>query len=1602
MSTHSFVRAYLRVVCLAVLSAAVVLSSGACLIGRGAALATAGPTTPPTSPPESRLPLTPTAGPQPALVAPAPPPQTAPIQLEVLSYTIYPWADTALKAVGEVQNRGPQPVGDVTVSMALLDAGSQELASGEAMIAGSISPGAKRAFTVDLQGAPQAPKEWTKVRFQTGGRAVDPNEPSQEYLDFRIDDLTVRERNDQYFVAEGKLTNTGGKVSQSPVAWITAYDATGKVIDVASGGASAPLEPGQSMGFSALLEHLKALPASYSAMAWGVLLPGGEAPAGPAPAESTKLEVVSSQTYADPQSNSLAIVGEVANRGAAPAIGVEVHATVLDASGTVLATTGQNSVGHAALPPGETWPFVLGMNLPQAPYDKIQLEVSGRAPEATETSPFTRDFQIDGVSAAAPDAWHKFGLLGLVKNTGAQRAEQVAVCAVEYDAAGHVLDVGSVHPEVDRLSPGGSAPFDLRFDHLKAAPQNYKLFVDGWLSQGPETKVEVASYVAYQDAAGRLEVLGEVANTGDVAARMANVAVTLLGADGKPVAVDGSGLGYLAPGEWDTFTSLVTLPKQGYKDLRLDVGGEPDMGGPPADRYTDLTITQVRVGKSTSQANTYTAIGRVKNTGRETVKNALVKGIVRDAAGRLTDLNSVRTETGALKSGDEAPFALQFQHTGAPPAKVDYRAAGELVTPHTPTPPATPTMPVPTATPTPEPAAMGQLAVASYSQYVDPAGKWVFVGEVKNSGPSTVGNVVVTVTLLDAAGQVAGAGAGHIKHTIYPGASLPFAFTMDPPKGEVKQMVFAVTGEPDESGSESSNLPTTSNLKQDPATGKWSLTGTVKNNSDGPIQELELIVAAREKDNGDDPGKVLDVAIGYPEQRNLPAFGASPFKLTFDHLTTHPAVISTSGRARYGPPTEAAVAMAGETPSAGAPTTPTSASVRIEEAQPTFTPIPSPTSTPKPEIKLAVRSYRSPDQGVSWIGEVENVGDAPTSFWQVALTLLDEAGNPLMSLNSNSGGWRLAPGDRAPFELSFRTVSANGQSVTSNTLMPAKWASVRVQAQGEPDSPSTDRYLDLTLEQVSLTREATFNKYRLSGFVKNAGQKLTLGVGLMATGYDASGQVLDVATGIAQTQGLPPGGSAPFQLDFPRTDVAPVSYTIQAQSAAAWDQPAATLPAPAAEVTSAAAAQPPLEATHYTIKQDPNYVEIVGEVINRGEVAVTDPEVTVTLLDAKGIVVATQRGRSGPYLAPGKKLPFRVMLDGAAQGSWKDVRLTVQGQPAQPNSEYYSYPGMQAVDVRGNTDRSGFTLTGRLSNSGDQPATANAYGLAYDGAGQVIDQGEASTTDPIQPGAAVPFQLVFHQLEGTAPVTWTLNVLAHVDWMARLKQGPTPAAQSQAPANPEPTPGQAAVRAPYPTPNPNASVRVVNYSIQGGKPDALRVCGEVLNAGSEPLRQALLTVAVLDEGGRDIFNQMATVNGLIAPGERMPFDVQLTGAPDSGWKDVAIDAYGEPAVAGERNLFGYRDFKISRVNFTRTLDGSGKLIGYMLSGAVSNVGTKAVTLNLAKVALYDGSGRVVGVGDLKLALNRLERGQETAFQLLLGGAAGPSPKYSIVVRGYAE
>lgn len=204
-----------------------------------------------------------TATPVRPTATPLPKPEVAVAQLGYFRDT---WDD--LWFIGELVNSGAMEAGDFRLSIALLGAEGQVLASAKLerseLGVAALKPGQKTVWRLKV---PDAPRQWQSERIEATTGPVIVSRNQSPYLELRAEGVqfTPGEKPFNRTIARGQLVNSGIAAVREGRARLAIYDDTGKLIRVLEGTPKfAEIAPGAAAPFTCEFSDLEQPPARYT------------------------------------------------------------------------------------------------------------------------------------------------------------------------------------------------------------------------------------------------------------------------------------------------------------------------------------------------------------------------------------------------------------------------------------------------------------------------------------------------------------------------------------------------------------------------------------------------------------------------------------------------------------------------------------------------------------------------------------------------------------------------------------------------------------------------------------------------------------------------------------------------------------------------------------------------------------------------------------------------------------------------------------------------------------------------------------------------------------------------------------------------------------------------------------------------------------------------------------------------------------------------------------------------------------------------------------------------------------------------------------------
>ncbi len=195
---------------------------------------------------------------------------------------------------------------------------------------------------------------------------------------------------------------------------------------------------------------------------------------------------------------------------------------------------------------------------------------------------------------------------------------------------------------------------------------------------------------------------------------------------------------------------------------------------------------------------------------------------------------------------------------------------------------------------------------------------------------------------------------------------------------------------------------------------------------------------------------------------------------------------------------------------------------------------PVPTPTPVPAKPRGVHFARLPHGGLWCMGEVVNPENFAIEDVQLRVDLMDGQGNVVAERETSTEARVIPAGGKAPFVVSFPNAYP-------------KFTSYRVVLLRALRAHQGRYYPDVTVVGASGEPLDT-GLYGVRGNVENRGPEEAVDVVVVATLYDALGNVIGVRSGPPQHNVIPPGGKSAFKMEITPGGGPVITYTLQAEA----------------------------------------------------------------------------------------------------------------------------------------------------------------------------------------------------------------------------------------------------------------------------------------------------------------------------------------------------------------------------------------------------------------------------------------------------------------------
>lgn len=254
-------------------------------------------------------------------------------------------------------------------------------------------------------------------------------------------------------------------------------------------------------------------------------------------------------------------------------------------------------------------------------------------------------------------------------------------------------------------------------------------------------------------------------------------------------------------------------------------------------------------------------------------------------------------------------------------------------------------------------------------------------------------------------------------------------------------------------------------------------------------------------------------------------------------------------------------------------------------------------------------------------------------------------------------------------------------------------------------------------------------------------------------------------------------------------------------------------------------------------------------------------------------------------------------------------------------------------------------------------------------------------------------RLVFFVILG---IMLTILLFSHWQRVVELSVAPTATAVS----HPLPTPSQGRSSALLPSVRSASPEDALSAEVRDVLPlrtsiGAVYFVGEIVNTGNRPIAKPETIISLLDaEGRRLAFETGYTVQDIVMPGETVPVTVIFSDPPET-WG--TFEVFLQAKASTGREFMAYTAFASDDTTISRDDNGY-----YVLSGTVQNTGESRAEFIQAVASLYDGDGKIVGVGSAYLEQSKLDAGEQSTFTLRVTNLAAPPVYYRMQFVGHAK
>jgi hypothetical protein len=375
------------------------------------------------------------------------------------------------------------------------------------------------------------------------------------------------------------------------------------------------------------------------------------------------------------------------------------------------------------------------------------------------------------------------------------------------------------------------------------------------------------------------------------------------------------------------------------------------------------------------------------------------------------------------------------------------------------------------------------------------------------------------------------------------------------------------------------------------------------------------------------------------------------------------------------------------------------------------------------------------------------------------------------------------------------------------------------------------------------------------------------------------------------------------------------------------------------------------------------WAHIIGLLANNSEQPLRSVRVLASLLDTEG-----QFFNSASTVAlinltlPGEAVPFHFMLSNASELA--DYELVAQFDEADDEDVATTCRDFGIRDATGKADTQGYNISGLVENRCDARVDfIRVVGSVFDVEDQLVGVGMTiAKLDALAPGQASPFELILTDVSAEQAASFALLAEADV---------------TEQPAAEEET---------------GPAVEILQSSTYTGGLDVPYIIGVLRNNTDRPFKFVEVVASTFDEDGKflDSSTTFAMVQVLL-PGEVVPFELSFFDAPAFASYELAVEFdEADPEDLKET----CREFEISNTA------GSADFVGYEITGQVTSRCADTVEFVEIIAAVYDATGRLIGVDLAFSELDELAPDATSPFTLpMVGVDAGEVATFELLVEG---